>query len=98
MKREEIKVTSIRPRLEVIIFSGSEGDNESKKLGGQEIFVEGGRLQTTISYLEVRHSGGEVGSSAGGGLSDRPRRILGGDAMLRSCMPSHTGGMVYSGY
>ena len=65
-KRDEMKATSNSLRLAVIIFSGSTGGDESQKSGGQEIFVGGGRLRTTVASMEARWSSGDVGSSGGG--------------------------------
>ena len=55
-----MEATSNSPRLAVIIFIGSMGSDEYQKLGGQEVFVGGGRLQTIVSYMEVWWLGGEV--------------------------------------
>ena len=57
--------TSNIPRLEVIIFSGFTGGDELQKSGGRYIFVGCGRSRTTVLSMEVRCSGGEVGSGRG---------------------------------
>ena len=51
MKREEMKVTSNIPQLAVIVFSGLEGGDESHDYGGEEVFVGGSRLRTTVASL-----------------------------------------------
>ena len=45
-----------------IVFREAEGVDESQKSGGQEVFVGGGMLYTTVVFLEAWWLGGFVGS------------------------------------
>ena len=64
-KREEMEATSNSPILVVIVFRGLMGGKELQKSGGQELFVRGGKLQTTVESMEAGWVRGEVGSGRG---------------------------------